>query len=210
MAKVRTMSVKRDEIVKRFYSQKHKKNVITLGVGEYFASKNGEILHTVLGSCIATCIYDIEKKIGGMNHYLLPGMVHPDEILTSEVGRYGMYAMELLIGELIKYGVRRENLAAKIFGGGNVLKFRKSDGDVTESNIRFVKKFLELEGIPARSEDLGGYSGRKILFFTDTAKVLLKRFNVGKNQKILDNEKAYKSLVFHKRGAEPSGSVVLF
>jgi len=181
-----------------------------IGSGEYFASKNGEILHTVLGSCIAVCIYDIKKKIGGMNHYLLPGMVHPDEILTSKVGRYGMYAMELLIGELIKYGASRENLASKIFGGGNILKFRKFDGDITGSNIRFAKKFLELEGIPAKSEDLGGYSGRKILFFTDTAKVLLKRFDVEKNQKILDNERAYKGLVFHKRRASLSGPVVLF
>lgn len=197
--------------MKRFYSQTYKKNVIMLSSGEYFVSKNGEILHTVLGSCITVCIYDIEKKIGGMNHYLLPGMVHPDEILTSEVGRYGMYAMELLIGELIKYGVRRENLAAKLFGGGNILKFRKTDGDITGSNIRFAKKFLELEGIPIKSEDLGGYNGRKILFFTDTAKVLLKRFDVEKNQKILDNERAYKGLVFHKRvAAVPSGSVVLF
>jgi len=64
-----------------------------------------------------------------MNHYLLPGMIHPDEILTSEVGRYGMYAMELLIGELVKYGAKRKNLAAKVFGGGNVLEFRKTDGD---------------------------------------------------------------------------------
>ncbi|MFH1580940.1 MAG: chemoreceptor glutamine deamidase CheD [Pseudomonadota bacterium] len=196
--------------MKRFYSQKYKKNVVMLSSGEYYASKNGEILHTVLGSCIAACIYDIEKKIGGMNHYFLPGMVHPDEILTAEVGRYGMYAMELLIAELIKYGVRRENLAAKVFGGGNVLKFRKADGDITGSNIRFVKKFLELEGIPVKSEDMGGYTGRKIFFFTDTAKVLLKRFDAEKNQKILANERAYKNLVFHKRVAEPSGSVVLF
>jgi len=196
--------------LKRFYSEKHKKNVIMLSPGKYFVSKNGEILHTVLGSCIAVCIYDTEKKIGGMNHYLLPGMIHPDEILTTDVGRYGMYAMELLIGELIKHGARRENLAAKIFGGGNVLKFRRDDGNVTESNIRFAKKFLKLEGIPVKSEDLGGDTGRKILFFTDTAKVLLKRFDVVKNQKILDNEKAYKNMVFHKRLDDQSGSVVLF
>lgn len=196
--------------MKRFYSQKYKKNVIILGSGEYFVSKNGEILHTVLGSCIAVCIYDIEKKIGGMNHYMLPGMLRPDEILTSKAGRYGMYAMELLIGEFIKYGTRRENLIAKIFGGGNILKFRKSDGDITGSNIRFAKKFLELEGIPVQSEDSGGHSGRKILFFTDTAKVLLKRFDAEKNQKIFDKERTYKGMVLHKRQTVSSGSVVLF
>lgn len=77
-----------------------------------------------------------------MNHFLLPGMVHPDEILSSEVARYGMFAMELLIGELIKLGARRKGLRAKVFGGGNVLKFRRDDGDITESNIRFAKKIL--------------------------------------------------------------------
>jgi len=185
--------------MKRFYSQKYKKNVIMLRAGEYYASKNGEILHTVLGSCIATCIYDQKKKIGGMNHYILPGIIHPNEIIISKIGRYGMYAMELLINELIKYGAKRENLTAKLFGGGDLLKFRKTDGDVTGSNIRFAKKFLELEGIPVQKEDTGGYNGRKILFFTDTAKVLLKRFDMKKDLKAFNEEKFYKSLVFRQR-----------
>ncbi len=197
--------------MKRFYSQKYKKEVIMLHAGEYYASKKGVILHTILGSCIATCIYDHEKKIGGMNHYLLPGMIHPDEIMTSKIGRYGMYAMELLIGELIKYGAKRENLAAKIFGGGNVLEFRKTDGDVTGLNIRFAKKFLELEGIPVQRKDMGGDNGRKILFFTDTAKVLLKRFDMKKDVETFNKEKSYKSLVFHKRKAKPlDSSMILF
>jgi len=196
--------------MKRFYSKKYNKTVNVLRVGEYYASENGEILHTILGSCIATCIYDQEKKIGGMNHYLLPGMIHPDEIMASEVGRYGMYAMELLIGELIKHGAKRKNLAAKVFGGGNILEFRKSNGDVTDSNIRFAKKCLELEGIPIQKEDLGGYHGRKIMFFTDTAKVLLKRFDMKKEIKTLNEEKAYKTLIFRKRKAKPDSSVILF
>jgi len=197
--------------MKRFYSKKYNKTVNMLRAGEYYASKNGEILHTVIGSCIATCIYDHEKKIGGMNHYLLPGMIRPDEIVVSEVGRYGMYAMELLIGELIKYGAKRKNLAAKVFGGGNVLKFRKADGDVTGSNIRFAKKFLELEGIPIQKEDLGGYKGRKIMFFTDTAKVLLKKFDMKKDIETFSEEKSYKSLIFRKRKAKlPDSSIILF
>jgi chemotaxis protein CheD len=196
--------------MKRFYSQKYKKNVIMLRAGEYYASKNGEILHTILGSCISACIYDQEKKIGGMNHYILPGLIHPDEIITSKVGRYGMYAMELLIGELIKCGAKRKNLAAKVFGGGNVLEFRKTDGDVTGSNIRFAKKFLELEGIPVQKKDMGGYDGRKVLFFTDTSRVLLKRYNIKKDMIAFNEEKSYKSLVFRKREAVPDSSMILF
>ncbi len=87
--------------MKRFYSRKLKKIVVMLRAGEYCVSIKGKVLYTILGSCIATCIYDKEKKIGGMNHFLLPSQLHPDELLTSNMGRYGMYAMELLIGELI-------------------------------------------------------------------------------------------------------------
>jgi chemotaxis protein CheD len=170
-----------------------------LTAGEYFATQDGEVLYTVVGSCIATCIYDAERKVGGMNHFLLPGMVHPDEMLSSDVGRYGMFAMELLIGELIKLGARRKELKAKLFGGGKVLTFRRDDGDVTTSNIRFAKKFLELEGIPTVNEDVGGNKGRKIMFYSDTSRVLLKRFSVRKERTAMKEEQDYKARVFQKR-----------
>ncbi|MBW1741839.1 MAG: hypothetical protein JRJ47_00215 [Deltaproteobacteria bacterium] len=183
----------------RFYSEKLKKTLVMLRAGEYFATQDGEVLYTVLGSCIATCIYDAERKVGGMNHFLLPGMIHPDEMLSCDVGRYGMYAMELLIGELIKLGARRKKLKAKLFGGGKVLTFRRDDGDVTGSNIRFAKKFLELEGIPTVSEDIGGKKGRKIMFFSDTNRVLLKRFDIKQERRLVQDEQAYKARVFQKR-----------
>jgi len=170
-----------------------------LSSGEYYATSNGEVLYTVVGSCIATCIYDRERGVAGMNHFLLPGMVHPDDMLSSELGRYGMFAMELLIGELIKLGARRQGLQAKLFGGGKVLRFRSNDGDITGSNIRFAKKFLELEGIPAVKEDLGGNDGRKILFFSDSDRVLLKRFDMKKERRFFKDEEAYKARVFQKR-----------
>ena len=170
-----------------------------LTAGEYFATQDGEVLYTIVGSCIATCIYDAERKIGGMNHFLLPGMIHPDEMLSSDVGRYGMFAMELLIGELIKLGARRRALKAKLFGGGKVLTFRKDDGDVTASNIRFARKFLELEGIPTVNEDVGGNKGRKIMFHSDTSRAFVKRFAVGREKEAMKEEQAYKARVFQKR-----------
>jgi len=188
--------------LKRFYSHSLKKPVITLRAGEYFATQKGEVLHTNVGSCITTCIYDEKTKAAGMNHFLLPGMVHPDEILSSEVARYGMFAMELLIGELIKLGARRKGLRAKVFGGGNVLKFRNDDDDITGSNIRFIKKFLELEGIPAVKMDVGGNAGRKIFFFTDSHKVLLKRFDMRQDKSSFQDEELYKRRVFQKRVAK--------
>ncbi len=167
--------------------------------GEYYATSDGEVLYTVVGSCIATCIYDKERKVAGMNHFLLPGMVHPDEMLSCDLGRYGMFAMELLIGELIKLGARREGLQAKLFGGGKVLRFRSNDGDVTGSNIRFAKKFLDLEGIPTVSEDLGGKTGRKILFFSESDRVLLKRFNMRQEPRYFQDEETYKAKLFQRR-----------
>ncbi|HDH98011.1 MAG TPA: hypothetical protein ENF70_02620 [Deltaproteobacteria bacterium] len=192
----------------RFYSHKLKKPVITLMSGEYFVTQNGEVLHTIVGSCITTCIYDEKTKAAGMNHFLLPGMVHPDEILSSEVARYGMFAMELLIGELIKLGARRKRLRAKVFGGGNVLNFRRDDHDITGSNVRFAKKFLELEGIPAVKVDVGGNAGRKIFFFTDSHRVLLKRFDMRKDKRSFQNEDLYKRRIFQGRLAR--SRVVLF
>ncbi|SHK31961.1 chemotaxis protein CheD [Desulfatibacillum alkenivorans DSM 16219] len=179
-----------------------------LRAGEYHVCTKGEVLYTLLGSCIAACLYDKERQIGGMNHFLLPGLVHPDDIFSSEVGRYGMYAMELLIGDLIKKGARRDKLQAKLFGGGKVLKFRKYDGNITGSNIRFATKYLELEGIPQETSDLGGKQGRKILFFSDTTKVLLKRFDMEADPTTLDEETAYKGRVFYPRKAK--SSVILF
>lgn len=156
----------------RTYHAALKETVAVLKPGEYYATNKGEVLYTILGSCIATCIYD--EEIAGMNHFMLPGVVNPRNILLTEVGRYGMFAMELLIGELIKLGGRRKNFKAKIFGGGHVLNFKKTEGNIPQANIDFARKFLELEGIPLAAEDVGGNKGRKVFFFTDSKKVFVK------------------------------------
>lgn len=180
------------------YSRKLGRTVIVLKPGDYYATRKDEVLYTVVGSCIAACIYDLERTIGGMNHFMLPGLVHPDEMLTSELGRYGMFAMELLIGELIKLGAKRKDLQAKLFGGGHVLKFRQRDGDVTGSNIHFARKYMELEGIPVIKEDLGGTTARRVLFFSDTSRVLMKRLEVQVAGRVLQEEQVYRSKVFQK------------
>jgi chemotaxis protein CheD len=189
------------------YSRKLGRKVIVLKPGDFHATRDGEVLYTVVGSCIATCIYDSQRTIGGMNHFMVPGLLHPNDLLTSDLGRYGMFAMELLIGELIKLGAQRKDLQAKLFGGGHVLKFRQRDGDITESNIQFAKKFLELEGIPLIKHDLGGTIGRKLLFFSDTSRVLLKRFDVKVDERVLQEEQEYRSKVF-QRPAEPPPAIM--
>jgi chemotaxis protein CheD len=185
------------------YSQKLRRTVIVLKPGDFYASCNGEVLYTVVGSCIATCIYDLQRTIGGMNHFMLPGLLHPNDLLTSDLGRYGMFAMELLIGELIKLGAQRKDLQAKVFGGGHVLKFRQRDGDITGSNIEFARNYLELEGIPVIKQDMGGNTGRKVLFFSDNSRVLMKRFDVRVDERVLHDEQAYRAKVFQRPTEAP-------
>lgn len=141
--------------------------------GEYHATSTRELLYTLLGSCVSACIFDLENEIAGMNHFMLPGVLNPRNMLLNDIGRYGMFAMELLIGEIIKQGGVRKNLKAKIFGGANVMK-TSDNGSIPQANIDFAKKYLELEGIPLLAECIGGDRGRKILSFPETGKVLVK------------------------------------
>lgn len=189
--------------MRRFHSYKLDKPVVTLKAGEYFATCDGEVIFTILGSCIAACVYDTETKTGGMNHFLLPRVARQDEMLSSDAGRYGIYAMELLIGELIKLGAERKNLRAKLFGGSNVLRLKKGNGDLGKSNILFARQFLELEGIPLVKEDVGGDQGRKIMLFSDTTKVLLKRFEVMHDPGFIEQERAYRAALLRKQTQKP-------
>jgi chemotaxis protein CheD len=185
--------------MRKNYSRRFNRDVLVLMPGEYFASKNPAIICTLLGSCISACIFDIVNKIGGINHFMLPGRVDPDNFIHTKAGRYGMYAMELLIGDLIKLGAARKNLRAKLFGGSNVLNFRKTEGDISRSNIQFSKNFLEMEQVPLLSLDVGGTVGRKIFFFTDTGKVLSKKLIGISKTEVIQEELRYKRNLFRKR-----------
>lgn len=189
------------------YSQKFKRKMIIIYPGEYYVSRS-EIIATVLGSCISVCIKDNRSGLAGMNHFMLPGDVRSEEIFLSESAKYGMFAMEQLINDLIKQGGNRASFEAKVFGGGHVLNFRKTDGNVPESNINFVKAFLNMEQIPITKMDVGGYAGRKILFFADTAKVLLRRLDSTVDSRFAEAEKQYKASLFAQK--EQEGDLTLF
>jgi chemotaxis protein CheD len=111
--------------------------------------------------------------------------------------------MELLIGEIIKKGGDRKTLKAKCFGGGQVLNFRHSDGNIPDSNIRFVRKFFKLENIPLIKEDVGGSWARKIYLFIPEGRILLKRLP-SLPQEFLQGEGKYKSRLFQRRVEPPS------
>ncbi len=159
--------------MKDLFMDKFNQNVKILNIGEYYATSKTEGIATVLGSCISACIYEEGGGIGGMNHFLVPGDFRDEEIFLSPVARYGMFAMELLMGELIKLKVDRARLRAKIFGGADIINSQTTN--VGKNNIRFIKSFLQLEGIPIISSDIGGTIARKIFFFPKTGKVMVKR-----------------------------------
>lgn len=132
-----------------------------------FVSTEPYLVKTILGSCVAICIWDSQLKIGGINHYMLPHWNGND--LASP--KYGNIAIDKLIERLIYNGSRIENLQAKIFGGGELIESGKSKTLIGERNIRVARLMLEEKKIPIVASSTGGKRGRKILFFTDTGEV---------------------------------------
>lgn len=143
---------------------------VVLHPGDYHVSARPVTLSTLLGSCVAVCLYDPVRRVMGMNHFLLASrnIAQGRPVLASEAGRYGIHAMELLINGVLTAGGERRNLKAKAFGGGNVLGRACVDqADVMcigAINVRFVREFLERDNIPLIAADLGGTVGRQIHF----------------------------------------------
>lgn len=162
--------------------------------GEFYVTTHDEMIVTVLGSCISACIRDKVFGVGGMNHFMLPmGGINkssPGSKWASEATRYGNFAMEALINEILKNGGRRENLEVKLFGGGKVLENATSVGD---RNIDFVRDFVRTEGLKVVAEDLGDTCPRKVHYFPVTGKVQLKKLRSKHNDTVVDREKKYRN-----------------
>jgi chemotaxis protein CheD len=153
-----------------FYADHHfQYDAVKVLPGEYFVSNEDIVVMTVLGSCIAACIWDGRARTGGMNHFMLP-----DGDMTDGSGRYGSYAMELLINEMLKLGARRESMQAKVFGGAQVMA-GFTTMNVGERNTKFVLDYLSTERIPVVSQDVLDIHPRKVCFFPVTGKALVKR-----------------------------------
>lgn len=153
-----------------FYLDQHfQHNAVKVLPGEYFVSRESLVIVTVLGSCIAACLWDSRAQVGGMNHFMLPA-----GDLADACGRYGSYAMELLINEMLKLGARRETMQAKIFGGAQVMR-NFSSMQVGQSNTDFVLDYLHTERIPIVSQDVLDIYPRKVVFFPVTGKAMVKR-----------------------------------
>jgi len=154
--------------------------------GEFYVTITDESISTVLGSCISACIRDRKLGVGGMNHFMLPATA--EEGAMGSANRYGNFAMENLINEILKNGGKRENLEVKVFGGGKILQ---NMTDVGERNIAFVREYLKIEGIHVVSEDVGDTCPRKVIYFPASGKALLKKLRSLHNDTVVTREKSY-------------------
>lgn len=157
--------------------------------GEYYYTPKDMVIVTVLGSCVSACIRDRVSGIGGMNHFMLPNDNSASDIVSASM-RYGTYAMEILINELLKSGAKRENLEAKVFGGGAVLQ-NFSAINVGERNSQFVRDYLKAEKIRVIAEDLEDIYPRKVYFFPRSGKVMVKKLRQLHNNTIVNREMDY-------------------
>jgi chemotaxis protein CheD len=139
-------------------------------VGEIYIGVKPTQINTVLGSCVAVCLYDSVECIGGMNHYLVP--------LWNENGlqspKYGNISIPRLIESMLNVGCHKHNLVAKIFGGGNVIDVTQEEMMIGRKNILIAKELLNEQGIKIAAQDVGGTRGRRIMMQSDTGKILLK------------------------------------
>ena len=186
-----------------FYADHHfQYDAVKVLPGEYFVSNEEIVIMTVLGSCIAACIWDGRARIGGMNHFMLP-----DGDTGDGSGRYGSFAMELLINEMLKLGARRETMQAKIFGGGQVMA-GFTTMNVGERNTQFVQDYLATERIPIVSQDVLDIHPRKVCYFPVTGKALVKRLAHSHPETLAVEERRGKAATVAKSNA--GGSVDLF
>ena len=174
--------------------------------GEYYVTKRDMLLVTVLGSCVAACIRDRVSGIGGMNHFMLPDVNGDENNPVNASARYGTYAMEMMINQLLKIGARRSNLEAKIFGGGSVIRGLNTI-NVGQRNVEFVRHYLQTEDIPIVSEDLLDTCSRKVYFFPISGRVLVKKLRTMHNETIIEREQVYRSKL---KGIDIQGDVDLF
>jgi chemotaxis protein CheD len=189
-----------------YFERDFDRNAVKLLPGEFFVSGDDIVLSTVLGSCVAACMWDRNAKVGGMNHFMLPGEVgRADADPVGLAGRYGVFAMEQLINELIKRGARKANLEAKLFGGGAVLK-NFTALNVGERNAEFVLEFLRTEGIRVASQDLLDVFPRRVAFFPVSGRALCRKLPQA-DAAVASAEQQYKARL---NTAKVDGDVELF
>jgi chemotaxis protein CheD len=183
-----------------WYETQFRNEAVKVLPGEYFVYHEDLLIMTTLGSCIAACLWDRQARIGGMNHFMLPDG-------AGESGRYGSFAMEMLINELLKQGAQRNMLEAKVFGGGQVIAGMNTM-NVGERNTSFVLDYLKAENIPVVSKDVLDIYPRKVCFLPFSGKAMVKRLASTNSDALLAQERA--AVKKAAPTASAGGSVDLF
>lgn len=184
------------------------KPMYILSPGDYFATKEDCVLGTVIGSCLAVCLYDEIKKIGGIGHFIVPGAIGTEGIIASDIAQHGIVSLEFLLGELVKIGSDRKCMKAKIFGAGYTKNLNVT-GSVISSNIMFIHEYFSMEKIHVERNDLGGDFRRKLYFYPITGKIFRKILqNNEESSEFIAMEKEYIDATFKNKGKY--GKVILF
>jgi chemotaxis protein CheD len=173
--------------------------------GEYYVtSKPDEVLVTVLGSCVAACIRDPRAGVGGMNHFMLPHSKAGNWAGDMQSTRFGNFAMEKLINEMLKAGCSRNALEIKVFGGGNVTDSLNAIGT---DNSDFILRYLEAEGLRCAAQDLRGQLPRRIHYTPTTGKVIRRLLGTGDTGAVVREEREYVSRLSQRSAG---GEIQLF
>ena len=192
---------------RRWFDPTFKIMAVKVLPGEHYVSTAGqEMIVTVLGSCVAACVWDTRLKIGGMNHFMLPDS--GQDVPIDKAMRFGNFAMEELINDVLRRGGRRDTLEIKVFGAGNVLPgMGNASSTVGERNTKFVREYLRAEGFRIAAEDLGGQHPRRIHFFPRLGKVIRLFLKKDVESAVVKRELSYRSRL---QTVEVEGDVELF
>ena len=200
VAQLKAQPRKQGEASFFFYDAHFKNAAVKILPGEYYVDNEDILVMTTLGSCIAACLWDRTAMVGGMNHFMLPEG-------AGDSGRYGSFAMELLINELMKRGAVKSRMEAKIFGGGAVISGMNTI-NVGERNTNFVIDYLKTERIPIVSKDVMDIYPRKVCFLPHSGKAMVKRLASANTDALMQQDRAAAQRV--QPVAAAGGSVDLF
>lgn len=179
------------ESINRFWDPKRQAVIAKILPGEFYITRSDELIATVLGSCVSACIRDKMLGLGGMNHFMLPH-TDSDEIRCNDSSmRYGSFAMEQLINEILKLGGHRERLEIKLTGGGKILS-SSNINDIGDMNVCFVRQYLNQEGLATLAEDLGGDQPRKVLYQPTSGRLRVKKLVSLHNDTLITREQSYR------------------
>ncbi len=179
------------EKINRFHDKESGRIMVKLLPGEFYVCREPEVMVTVLGSCISACLMDLRNGIAGMNHFMLPGQKYEETDVLSRSARYGSWAMEVLLNEMLKAGAVRENIQAKIFGGGRVISSLEYI-EIGRQNTEFVVHYLSLEHVPIIAQDTGDIFPRKLQFFSDSGRVRVRKLEMLRNDTVVEREQRYR------------------